>query len=93
MPTVKTIMLLIFSPTHKGNLQCEGETLFEQKDRCHYDDPELCRPTAKLILEKRNISSSPGRGVGEDDLCTCKFRGGQRVCADSELMTLFSCFG
>ena len=73
------------SSTHKGNLQCEGETLFEQKERCHYEDPERCRPTAKLILEQLNISTSPGRGVGEDGLCTCKFRRGLRVCADSEL--------
>jgi tetrahydromethanopterin S-methyltransferase subunit F len=67
-----------------GNLQCEGETLFEQKERCHYEDPERCRPTAKLILEQLNISTSPGRGVGEDGLCTCKFRRGLRVCADKD---------
>ena len=67
-----------------GNLECEGETLFDQKEGCHYMDPDECAPTAKLILERHNISISPGRGVGEDGLCTCKFRGGKRVCADSK---------
>ena len=66
------------------NLKCEGETLLEQKENCHYQKFEECGPTARLIQQHRNISSSPGEGVGKDGLCTCKFRGGKRVCDDSK---------
>lgn len=78
--------LLIFSclTCCIGNLQCEGETLFEQQELCHYTQRESCAPPAKLILEKINISQSPGSGRGEDGLCTCKFSNGKRVCADSK---------
>jgi hypothetical protein len=63
-----------------GNLQCEGETPFDQKKFCHYKRPDHCGPYAEQILDRLNISASPGMGVGMDGLCTCKFRGGRRVC-------------
>ena len=68
-----------------GNLQCEGETKFAQKEFCHYTRHKTCGPPAQLILERLNISVSPGSGLGEDGLCTCKFRDGKRVCDDSKL--------
>ena len=76
--------------TFIGNLQCEGETAFAQKEFCHYRRHEMCGPHARLILDRLNISVSPGSGLGEDGLCTCKFRGGQRVCDDSECYILYS---
>ena len=72
----------------KGNLRCEGETLFEQKESCHYSRHDECGPSAKLILERLNISESPGTGTGVDGLCACKFRSGLRVCDDSKCMML-----
>lgn len=72
------------------NLKCEGEDKYEQKVSCHYEDHEKCGPPAKLILQYRNIQNSAGSGKGEDELCTCKFRGGQRVCDDSKSILYIS---
>ena len=69
-----------------GNLECEGETMYDQKVFCHYQEHEKCGPPAKLILENLHIQNSAGSGKGEDELCTCKFRGGRRVCDDSKLI-------
>lgn len=80
-----------------GNLKCEGENELEQKEFCHYTRHSSCGPPAKLILEGLNISASPGSGIGKDGLCTCKFRGGLRVCDDSKysivlMYILLMCF-
>ena len=37
-----------------------------------------------MILDRINVTPSPGAGVGEDNLCMCKYQGGQRVCLRGE---------
>ena len=63
----------------------------EQAELCHYrfanDESSVlhtvCLPTAVLVLERGNITEL-GEGNFGERFCTCKFRGGKRVCALGE---------
>jgi len=59
------------------NIECEGEDLEEQAEMCHYSREFRyeCAAPAGVIPINRNGSH----------LCTCKFRGGRRVCRDCKL--------
>lgn len=65
-----------------GNRNCRGETSIEQAEFCHFDQRgDSCAPHAQLLLRGLAISESPGAGIGEEGLCSCKFDEGKRVCA------------
>ncbi|XP_065912733.1 voltage-gated hydrogen channel 1-like [Dysidea avara] len=57
-----------------NNIECEGEDLEEQAELCHYsrESRDYCAAPVKVVPINQNGSH----------LCTCKFRGGKRVCRD-----------
>ena len=57
------------------NIECEGEELLEQAEACHYDNERACAAPSNVTP----ISDHANH------LCTCKFRGGKRVCRNCKL--------
>ncbi|XP_065912732.1 voltage-gated hydrogen channel 1-like [Dysidea avara] len=58
------------------NIECEGEDLEEQAEMCHYSTESRYHCAAPVGVVPINQSATR--------LCTCKFRGGKRVCRDFE---------
>lgn len=62
------------------NIRCEGDDLFEEAEQCHYSQDYRDECAAP-------VSDDPDNNVvpinnNSEVICTCKFRDGQRVCAD-----------
>ena len=61
------------------NIQCDGEDLLDQAERCHYSS-DFRHDCAAPISDEYPIV--PITNDTPAIICTCKFRDGQRVCAD-----------
>ena len=63
------------------NIRCEGENLLEQAEVCHYsrDFRDECSAPLSEDLDEEII---PIMNITPPVVCSCKFRNGQRVCAD-----------
>ena len=62
------------------NIKCEGEDLFLQAELCHYSRDFRGECAAPISDNEQPVVS-----INNDTsviICTCKFRGGERVCDD-----------
>jgi len=67
------------------NIECEGDDLLEQAERCHYSRDFRAGCAAPVPLPKHPDFLPEVVSINNNTpavLCTCKFRDGKRVCVN-----------